>query len=80
MVASSAGTTAQETKNEVQIKGKGQSEVDAIYQKTRSQTNAHPMGTAEQSPKPSYGNYCLCLRTALHSGTPHKDTATKLTL
>jgi hypothetical protein len=48
VVASSAGTTAQETKNEVQIKGKGQSEVDAIYQKTRSQTGAHPMGTAEQ--------------------------------
>ena len=48
MVASPTGTTAQEPKNEIQGKNKGQSEVDAINQKTRSQTGAHPMGTAKQ--------------------------------
>jgi hypothetical protein len=48
VVTSPADTTAQETKNEVQIKGKGQSEVDAIHQKTRPQTGTHLMGTAKQ--------------------------------
>ncbi len=39
---------ASETKDEIQGKDKDQSKADAIHQKTRSQTGAHPMGTAKQ--------------------------------
>ena len=39
---------SQEPKNEIQGKDKGQSKVDAIYPKARTQKRAHPMGTATQ--------------------------------
>jgi hypothetical protein len=48
MVASPTDTPAQETKNEIQIKDKGQSKVDAIHQKVRTQKGAHSMRTDKQ--------------------------------
>jgi hypothetical protein len=48
MVASPADSPKQEAKDEIQIKDKGQSKVDAVHQKARAQEGAHSMGTDKQ--------------------------------
>jgi hypothetical protein len=51
MIASTANSPEQEAKDEVQIKDKGQSKVDAIHQKAHAQEGARSMGADKQCHK-----------------------------